>query len=109
MTLLSLWSVVLSIYILVKLKLPSKKKILLSFVLAFFVSIAYLGMQMEISVFIANGIMAGLPTLFCSLATFSVIEKNYGIKILSHDKKFSPFVSIGLVDALRFTIFGLGL
>lgn len=94
MVLLSIWSIGLSIYILRKIKLPSKKGIILSAVFALLVSIAYLGIQKGIEAVIFNGIMAGIPTLLCSLAVFSVMEKNYGIKIISKGKKYAPFVSI---------------
>ncbi len=92
--LLSIWSVVLSIYLLIKLKLPSTKEIIISVAFAVLVSIAYLGVQMRISVVITNGIIAGIPTLLCSLAVFSVMEKNYGIRIISTDKKYAPFTSV---------------
>lgn len=66
--LLSIWSIGLSVYILIKIKLPSKKRIITSVLFAALVSIAYLGIQMGINVVIMNGIIAGIPTLLCSLA-----------------------------------------
>lgn len=94
--LLSIWSIGLSIYLLLKMKLPSKKGIIISVVLTVLVSIAYLGVQMGLNAVIANGIMAGVPTLLCSLAVFSLIEKKYSIKIISTDKRHSPLISVAI-------------
>jgi len=91
---LSIWSIGLAIYILAKTKLPSKKRIFFSALLAVLVSIAYLGIQMDIKVLILNGISSGVPTMLCSLAFFSLAEKNSGIKMISTDRKYAPFVSI---------------
>lgn len=92
--LLSIWSIVLSIYLLIKLKLPSTKAIIKSVVFAVLVSIAYLGVQMGLKVVIINGIIAGVPTLLCSLAVFSTMEKGYDIRIISTDKKYAPLTNI---------------
>lgn len=92
--LLSIWSIVLSIYLLIKLKLPSTKAIIISVVFAVLVSIAYLGVQMGLKVVIINGIIASVPTLLCSLAVFSTMEKGYDIRIISTDKKYAPLTNI---------------
>lgn len=92
--LLSVWASGLAVFILVKTKLPSKNGIIVSLILAILVSIAYLGIRAEISFLIFNGLLNGVPTLLCSLAVFSVKEKCGGIKIISTDKKYSPFISI---------------
>lgn len=84
--LLSIWSVGLSVYILNKLKLPSKKGIIASIIFAFLVSVAYLGIKPDIKTVLTYGIISGIPTLLCSFAVFSVKEKNYGIKIISTNK-----------------------
>lgn len=93
--LLSIWSMGLAAYILAKIKLPSKKKIFLSAIPAAFVSAAYLGIQMSITV-ILYGITAGIPTMLCSLAFFSLAEKNSGLKMISTDRKYAPFISIAI-------------
>lgn len=92
--LLSVWSVGLAVYILIKLKLPSKKGITASIVFALLVSVAYLGLKPDLKTVLTYGITSGIPTLLCSLAVFSVKEKNYGIKIISSEKRSSPFVSV---------------
>lgn len=98
--LLSLWAIVLSVYLLRKLKLPSAKGILLSVVFAFLVSIAYLGVQMGLEIVMINGIIAGVPTLLCSLAICSTIEKGYDIRLLSTDQKYAPLTSVLLAVAV---------
>lgn len=92
--LLSIWSMVLSIYLLIKLKLPSAKGIIISGFFAVLVSIAYLGIQLGWEVVMINGIIAGVPTLLCSLAVFSAMEKGYGIRIISTDEKHAPLISL---------------
>ena len=92
--LLSIWSVGLPIYILAKTRLPSKKGILASVILAALVSVAYLGIQMGLKVVVLNGVGAGLPTLLCSLAVFSLIEEKVGIKMISTGRKHAPLASL---------------
>lgn len=92
--LLSIWATGLSIFLLIKTKLPSKKGIVASAVLAVLVSIAYLGIRAELSTILLNGIAKGVPTFLCSLAIFSVMETIGGIMFLSTDKKLSPLISI---------------
>lgn len=97
--LLSVWAAGLSIFLLVKTKLPSKKSIIISAVLAILVSIAYLGIRAELST-LFNGLARGVPTFLCSLAIFSVMEKLGGIKLISTDKNFSPLISIIIAIAV---------
>lgn len=92
--LLSVWASGLSIFLLIKTKLPSKKSIIISAVLAVLVSIAYLGIRAELSTLVLNGLVRGIPTFLCSLAVFSVMEKFGGIKLILTDNKLSPFISI---------------
>ncbi|MBQ9136192.1 MAG: hypothetical protein IJX66_08895 [Lachnospiraceae bacterium] len=94
--LLSIWTTGLAIYLLIKNKLPSKKEILLSIVFAVLVSVAYLGLGRGVGVVLTNGIMSGIPTLFCSLAVFSVMQKRTDIKVVLRDKKYAPLISIGI-------------
>lgn len=98
--LLSIWTAGLAIYLLIKEKLPSRKRIIISFALAIAVSVAYLGIHMRMGVVIANGIMAGIPTLLCCLATFSVMEKSNDIKFVSKDKKYAPLISMVIAVAV---------
>lgn len=98
--LLSVWAAGLSIFLLIKTKLPSKKSIIISAVLAVLVSIAYLGISAELNTLLLNGLARGIPTFLCSLAVFSVMEKFGGIKLISTDKKFSPLLSIIIAIAV---------
>ena len=93
------WSVLaaitsgLSIFLIVKNKLPSKKYVILSIVFAILSTLAYLGYQQNPFILI-YGLRAGIPTLLSSFAVFSVMEKKGGYKILSHETRWSPLVSI---------------
>jgi len=80
--LLSIWSVALAIYLLVKNKLPSIKYIFIALVFAVLVSISYLGLNMGTTVVLTNVITSGLPTLLCSLAVFSVMKNSDDIKLV---------------------------
>lgn len=98
--LLSVWTLGFAVFLLIKAKLPSKKGIVISLIFGVLVSISYLGITAEMSSFIINGLMNGIPTFFCSLAVFSVKEKWGGIKIISTDKKYSPLISILIAVAV---------
>lgn len=93
------WSVLaaitsgLSIFLIVKNKLPSKKYVIISIVFAILSTLAYLGYQQNPFILI-YGLRAGIPTLLSSFAVFSVMEKKGGYKILSHETRWSPLVSI---------------
>lgn len=92
--LLSLWVTGLSLYLLIKNKLPAKKEILLSVIFALLVAVSYAGLQRGIRATLLNGIVSGVPTLFCSLALFSVMQKHTEIKLISTGKKNAPLISI---------------
>ncbi|MEE3313311.1 MAG: hypothetical protein VZR56_04030, partial [Treponema sp.] len=93
------WSVLaattsgLSIFLIAKNKLPSKKYVIISIVFAILSTLAYLGYQQNPFILI-YGLRAGIPTLLSSFAVFSVMEKKGGYKILSHETRWSPLVSI---------------
>ncbi len=93
------WSVLaaitsgLSIFLIAKNKLPSKKYVIISIVFSILSTLAYLGYQQNPFILI-YGLRAGIPTLLSSFAVFSVMEKKGGYKILSHETRWSPLVSI---------------
>ena len=93
------WSVLaaitscLSIFLIAKNKLPSKKYIIISVVFSILSTLAYLGYQQDPFILI-YGLRAGIPTLLSSFAVFSVMEKKGGFKLLSHETRWSPLVSI---------------
>ena len=98
--LLSIWSVALAIYLLVKNKLPSIKYIFIALVFAVLVSISYLGLNMGTTVVLTNVITSGLPTLLCSLAVFSVMKNSDDIKLVKKEKKLATLIiaiSVGTV------------
>ena len=74
-TFTAIWSSVLAIYLLIRLKLPSVKYILISLIFGIAVSLSYLAVQMNIMVVVHQGLLAGLPTLLSSLAVFALMEK----------------------------------
>lgn len=104
--LLSAWTIGLSVFLLIRMKLPSKKSIIISAVMAVLVMIAYLGIHWVISMtfdgpvrsdiptLVFSELTRGIPTFLCSLAVFSVMEKQGGIKLISTDKKLSPLISV---------------
>ena len=93
------WSVLaaitsgLSIFLIAKNKLPSKKYVIISIIFSILSTLAYLGYQQNPFILI-YGLRAGIPTLLSSFAVFSVMEKKGGYKILSHETRWSPLVSI---------------
>ena len=74
-TFTAIWSSALAIYLLIRLKLPSVKYIVISLIFGIAVSLCYLAVQMNIMVVVHQGLLAGLPTLLSSLAVFAVMEK----------------------------------
>ena len=74
-TFTAIWGSALAIYLLIKMKLPSIKYTVISILFAIAVSLCYLAIQMNVMVVVHQGLLAGLPTLLCSLAVFSVMEK----------------------------------
>ena len=85
--LLSIWSLGLSVYLLIKNKLPSKKSIIISIVFGLFSSIALLGVEMSSNMVITGALFAAIPTFIASLAVFSVMEKKGGFELLRKEKK----------------------
>ena len=88
---LSVWSIGLSVFILIKKKFPSLKYVIISVVLALVASISYLGYFNGFSI---QMVLTGIPCLLACLAVFSVMEKCGGYKLLKADKKFSPLISV---------------
>ena len=74
-TFTAIWSSALAIYLLIRVKLPSVKYIVLSLIFGIAVSLCYLAVQMNVMVIVHQGLLAGLPTLCSSLAVFAVMEK----------------------------------
>lgn len=74
-TFTAIWSSGLAVYLLIRLKLPSVKYILISLIFGIAVSLCYLAVQMNAMVVVHQGLLAGLPTLLSSLAVFAVMEK----------------------------------
>ena len=74
-TFTAIWSGGLAIYLLIRLKLPSVKYILISLIFGIAVSLCYLAIQMNAMVVVHQGLLTGLPTLLSSLAVFAVMEK----------------------------------
>ncbi len=71
---LTAWSAGVSIYLLIKNNLPSKKYVILSILLAIVVAMCYLGYSFKFYLMMP---LNGIATLLASLAVFSVMEK-YG-------------------------------
>ena len=74
-TFTAIWSSALAIYLLIKVKLPSVKYIVISLIFGIAVSLCYLAVQMNVMVIVHQGLLAGLPTLLSSLAVFAVMKK----------------------------------
>lgn len=100
---LDFWSISFSIYLLVKCKLPSLKSIIISIIFTILVVCSYLG---YVHKFIIQMLFNGLPTLFCSLAVFSVMEKFGGFELIKKDTKSAPVISV-LIGLGTGTILGI--
>ena len=87
---------VLAIVLLVQAKSPSKKYVWLSVILAVLSTVAYLGYQRNPWILL-YGLRAGIPTLLCSLAVFSVMEKR-GEDALIYDKGKCPVLLTILIS-----------
>ena len=78
-------------------KLPSKKYIVISAVMAIAATVGY---QVDdnygviIIILLAGGLIAGIPTLLTSLAVFSVMEKTKAYSLLADKKWYSVLLSI---------------
>ena len=104
--LLSVWATGLAIFLLVRNKLPSAKYIIISVCFALAVSLCYLAISFNLGTFVFQFLATGLPTLLCSLAVFSVMEKCSGYQLIKTDKKFSPLFSV-LIGIGTGTVLGL--
>lgn len=83
----------LAVVLLIKTGKPSKKYVHLSVVFAVLSTAAYLGYQRNPWI-ILYGLRAGIPTLLCSLAVFSVMEKRGGYELVSGKGKHPLLTSI---------------
>ena len=83
----------LAIAVLIKAKMPSKKYIYISIVLAVLSNVAYLGYQQDPWVLL-YGLRAGIPTLLCSFAVFSVMKKRSEYALVSKKGQNPILVSI---------------
>lgn len=98
---LTAWSVGLSIYLLIKNKLPSKNYIILSIILAVIVTVSYLGYSIK---FFMQMPLNGITTLLANLAVFSVMEKYGDYELVKTEKKFSPLISVLLGLGVGFAL-----
>lgn len=88
---------VIAVVLLVKNKLPSKKYIVISVLMAIAATIWYLVYGGDIIVvLLAGGLIAGIPTLLTSLAVFSVMEKTKAYSLLAGKKWYSVLLSISI-------------
>lgn len=90
---ITVWTLVLAVYLLVKNSFPSVKRIILYVILAVLASIAYLGISSESSI-VFGMLMAGVSTFICSMAVCSVMEKYGEFSLLRTEKVSSIFISI---------------
>lgn len=90
---LALITSALSIYLLIKNGLPSRKYVIISVIFAVLSMVAYLGYQQNPFILI-YGLRAGIPTLLSSFAVFSVMQKHKDYKLLSRQTRMSPLISI---------------
>ena len=84
---------VLAISLLIKTGMPSAKNRILSVAFAVISTAAYLGYERNPWILL-YGLRAGIPTLLCSLAVFSVMEKRDGLEILAKNGKRPVIKSI---------------
>ena len=88
-------SCVIAVVLLVKNKLPSKKYIVTSAVMAIVAIVGYLVYDNDgVIILLAGGLIAGIPTLLTSLAVFSVMEKTKAYSLLADKKWYSVLLSI---------------
>lgn len=92
-TILIIISVVISVVILSKNKMPSKKYIIISVIFMLLATVAYIGIQLNPFVLI-YGLKAGVPTLLSALAVFSVMENHDGYQMVSGKNKYSFLISV---------------
>lgn len=87
----------IAMVLLAKNKMPSKKYIILSAVLALLAVAGYLGYERTPAVLL-YGLTAGFPTLLTSLAVFAVMEQRGGFVMLTGGRKYAAVgrVALGL-------------
>ena len=83
----------LAISLLMKAKMPSRKGVILSVAFAVISTVAYLGYERNPWILL-YGLRAGIPTLLCSLAVFSVMEKSEGLELIAKHGKHPVLKSI---------------
>ena len=88
---LSVWATGLSIFLLIKNKLPSLKYIIISVILAFIAGISYFGYFYKFNL---QMIITGVPCLLACLSVFSVMEKCGWYQLIKTDNKLSPLFSV---------------
>lgn len=92
----AVWSVGLSVFLLIKCGLPKGKHIIISGLSAAAVIIA----SLLHGIGAAGIIFFGLPTLICSLAVFSVMKKSDDVKMLHNTDKRSVLITVGIGTAV---------
>lgn len=88
---LTAWSVGLSIYLLIKNKLPSAKYIIIAVLLALVASLSYFALGFR---FYLQMPLSAVSCFLASLATFSVMEKYGDYSLIRTESKTSPLISI---------------
>ena len=89
--LLSLWSTGLAVHLLLRSRLPSRRGILLSLLFAVLTALSYLGFYPGFSL---SMLLAGIPTLLCSLAVLSVAERTGKPKLISSSPLLSLLIAL---------------
>lgn len=95
---LSLWSIVLAIFLLIKNKFPSLKRTILAIVLSILAScvILFTIWGEDTASVIVSVLYIFIPTVIASLAVFSVMEKYGDFELIKSDSKKEVFISIGM-------------
>lgn len=88
---LTAWAVGISIYLLIKNKLPSVKYIIVAVLLALAASLSYFALGFH---FYLQMPLAAVSCFLASLATFSVMEKYGDYALIRTESKKSPLISI---------------
>lgn len=104
--LMDIITTVISIVILSKNKIPSKKYIITSIIFTILSVVAYLGFTRDPFLLLINGLMAGVPTLLTSLAVFSVMQSHGGYQMVSKVKKYPLLktIIIGVIAGVILSI-----
>ena len=90
---LSIETCALAVVLLIKAGMPSKKYVWLSVIFAVLSTAAYLGYQKNPWILL-YGLSAGIPTLLCSFAVFSVMEKHGEFALVSSKGKCPLVITI---------------